>query len=222
MSVPLRCHRRYRSLHWCGIGKGFPQIARDAVFGREVELLEELGGNGDASGGPDTVQSCPIRLLSTHCEVVVVQVSIAIALGEVFFHRWTVVVDGVLEWTVVVHGRHCGCGVAGTYRLEAAVGMLVRRNDSGEEIARRQLLAEDKEEKELETVRQGDGKLQTRGSRAPLQLSTRWKSSIDLHRHLWSSSFPSKASEEELCEETRLLDADACPSLLVRPRSPAP
>ena len=106
----------------------------------------------------------------------------AVPVGKVFFERCIVVVGGVLKRAVVVHCRHCGYGVAGPQRLEAAVWIMdVRREDYTWEMARRQLLA-DKEEKELETVRRQYRRLLTRGGRAPPGLSV--KNCIDLHRHL--------------------------------------
>ena len=113
MSSPSRRPCEFRSLHGCRIAKRLPQIALDTVLGREVELLKELGGNGDGSGGPDTVEGCPIGVLSTHCEVVVVHVSMTVAICEVFLKRWVVVVGGILKRAVVVHcGYLSSCRVA--------------------------------------------------------------------------------------------------------------
>lgn len=97
-------------MHGCRIAKRLPQITLDTVFRREVELLKELGRDGDASGGANTVESCSIRVLSTHGQVVVVHVAVTVAVGEVLFERWLMVVGGVLKRAVVIHGRHCGCG----------------------------------------------------------------------------------------------------------------
>ena len=35
----------------------------------------------------------------------------AVAVGEVLFERWVLMVGGVLERAVVVHGGHCAGGV---------------------------------------------------------------------------------------------------------------
>lgn len=38
------------------VTKGLAKVAVNGALGREVELLEELWGNGNAAGGPDLLQ----------------------------------------------------------------------------------------------------------------------------------------------------------------------
>ncbi len=51
----------------------------------------------------------------------------AVAIGEVFFQRWLVVVGGVLKRAVVVHCGHGSGGMAELRRLAAAVSTDFRR-----------------------------------------------------------------------------------------------
>ena len=46
------------NLQWRGIGKGLPQIPMDLVLRREIQLLEELGGDRghrDTTSGADAI-----------------------------------------------------------------------------------------------------------------------------------------------------------------------
>lgn len=118
--TPTTASMCYRSLHRCRIPKRLPQIALDAILRREVELLKELRRDGDAPSCPNTVESRPVGFLSTHCEVVIVHISMAVAICEVLFERCVTVLNSVLKRAVVVHCRHVGCGLAGPQRLEEA------------------------------------------------------------------------------------------------------
>jgi len=108
---------REGSLHWCRVTECSPQITADLVFRRQIELLEELWGNGDASGSPDAVECCSRWviffqvLMAAHIAVVA---TIVIAIREIFLQGATAManVGGGLEWTVVIHCRHFGGGEA--------------------------------------------------------------------------------------------------------------
>jgi len=51
-----------------GIAKGLPELARDFVLRREVDLLKQLGGDGQAAGCADPLQ----RFVGVHVVVQVV------------------------------------------------------------------------------------------------------------------------------------------------------
>lgn len=83
------------------VTKCLPQITTDFVLRRKVELLKELGRNGDASGCPDAIQCSASFVVFVE---MLVACHIAIAIGEVFFERSAAVASGRgLERALVVH-----------------------------------------------------------------------------------------------------------------------
>lgn len=50
------CYRRTKGLQRSWVSKGRSNVVGDTILGREVDLLEELRGNGDASSSSDPSQ----------------------------------------------------------------------------------------------------------------------------------------------------------------------
>ena len=98
--------------------------------------------------------------------------AIAIAIAEVFFERGFIVIDGVLEWAVVVHRRHCGSGVGLQRQLEAALTGC--EDGEGQVVRGGQMTASSRQQQgeagDVATVRL---ELQRGGSRVPPSLSRR-------------------------------------------------
>jgi len=88
----------YDNLHWGWVAKGLAEVTFDDILRREIDLLEQLGGDGDATGCSDLPQG---RLVVHVC---VVQMVIAIAVGVVFLQG----IAAVRSSLGVLFGGHLG------------------------------------------------------------------------------------------------------------------
>ncbi len=88
-----------KDVQWRRITERLPQVPSDSILRREIELLEKLRGDGDASSSSHALKSITLGVVGTHGQIVVVHVSVAVVLREIFLQT---IVDAAIGGSVMM------------------------------------------------------------------------------------------------------------------------
>ena len=109
------------NIQWRRVTKGLPQMTSNPVLGRKIQLLEELGGYGDAAGGPDALEGIVLGIVGARGGIVV-RGSVAVAAGEILLQGVVcTTVGGYVVFMCHLGSKEAGAGVL-QYKKRAMKG----------------------------------------------------------------------------------------------------